>query len=300
MGKVHKIKCVVLGSQGFLGGAMYRFLDKNKKYTVVTSALDLTDYNNALIATKGMSEVYLFAASMGGIGFFSKQNYYPPITNFLIDLNVLRACEENKVKRLFYPASACAYPVNLMNEGVELKETHLNGMMNPDQMYGWEKLTMIKLMRNSPIDVRVGILHTIYGEGQEYEGDKAKFPPQIAYKALKSIKSKKIEVWGDGEQTRTFLYIDDAIEKIYRVMKSKKYNGEVNIGSDKEVSINQIVKLCCDILKIKPKIKYQLDKPTGPTRRRCNNDKFNKLYGKIRETYLRVGFRRIIKYLKNV
>jgi len=166
-------------------------------------------------------------------------------------------------------------------------------------MYGWEKLTITKLMRNSPIDCRVGILHTIYGEGQEYEGEKAKFPPQIAYKAIESIKTGVISVWGDGMQTRTFLYIDDAIEKIYEVMMSEKYHGEVNIGSDIEVSINEVVKLCCEILNIKPKKRHELDKPVGPKKRRCSNNKFNRYYTYRDKVSLKEGFTKLITYIQN-
>ena len=163
---------------------MVSFLKKKKHKVVVGSAHDLCKYEDALELTDGVDMCFSFAANMGGIGYFSQANYYPVIDNFLIDLNILRACEKNKVKRLFYPASACAYPLYLMNKGKALEESMLNAYAKPDQMYGWEKLTMIKLMRNSPLDVRIGVLHTIYGEGQEYEGEKAKFPPQIAYKAI--------------------------------------------------------------------------------------------------------------------
>jgi len=276
---------------------MFRFLDKRKKYTVVTSNLDFTDYNNTLIATKGMDEVYLFAANMGGIGYFTKNNYYAPITNFLIDLNVLRACEKNKVKRLFYPASACAYPLYLMNKGKALEESMLNAYAKPDQMYGWEKLTMIKLMRNSPVDCRVGILHTIYGEGQEYQGEKAKFPPQMAYKALLSKKTGKVSVWGNGTQKRTFLHISDAIRKIYAVM-TKPYHGEVNIGEDIELSVNEVVNICCKILNISPKIEYDKSKPVGPKLRRCDNTKFNTYYKVETKISPRKGFEKLINYIK--
>jgi nucleoside-diphosphate-sugar epimerase len=185
-----------------------------------------------------------------------------------------------------------------MNEGIDLKENMLNGMANPDQMYGWEKLTITKLMEYSPVDCRVGILHTIYGPKQAFEGVKAKFPPQIAYKAFLAQKTGKLEVWGDGTQTRTFLYINDALEKMYEVMMKRTYYGPVNIGSDKEVSVDEVVKVCCDILKIKPKIVHNTKKPTGPVRRRCSNFKFNKHYKTREKTSLKKGFRQLIKYIK--
>jgi len=206
MGTISKsIKVLVLGHKGFLGSHLVNYL-REKGYKVKTFPVNktLTNYDNVIEATRNVDWVFSMAASMGGVGFFSQQNYYPTISNFLIDLNVLLACEHNKVKRLFYPASACAYSTHLMNDGYKLAEHMLDYPAEPDQMYGWEKLTMIKLMKYSPIDCRIGILHTIYGKKQAYEGKKAKFPPQIAYKAIRAVKSGEIEVWGDGTQTRTF------------------------------------------------------------------------------------------------
>ncbi len=291
-------KILITGANGFLGSNLHKFISKkNKSFKIFISRGDLRKYTVALRNTKDIDFVFHMACDMGGVGYFSEQNYYPPMNNFLIDLNVLRACEENKVKRLFYPASACAYPFYMMEKGLPLKEEMLNLPADPDQMYGWEKLTLIKLLRNSPIDCRVGILHTIYGEGQEYQGKKAKFPPQIAYKTLESIQTNEIEVWGDGKQTRTFLFVDDALNKIYEVMMNPKYWGEVNIGSDKETSINSIVNLCNKILKIKPNIRYDLSKPVGPHRRSCDNKKYNMHYKAREKITLEEGFRRVISQL---
>ena len=298
MGKVHRnIKILVTGASGFLGSHMMHFLGE-KGYSVFTSMGDLRSYNTALQETKGMDWVFHFAADMGGIGYFSKENYRPPINNLTIDLNVLRACEQNGIKRLFYPSSACAYPLGKMNQGVPLFEEMLDLPAVPDQMYGWEKLTMTKLLRGSKI-ARVGILHTIYGEGQEYEGRKAKFPPQMAYKVLRAKKTGKLEVWGDGRQTRTFLYVSDAIEKIYEVM-SRPYHGEVNIGSDLECSIMDVVGICSKILNInKIDIEFNSNKPTGPTRRRCDNTKFNTHYKYRDKVSLEQGFERLINYIQS-
>lgn len=303
----------VLGANGFIGKHLVRFLKSKGHYVrAVTSprlreiileadesfVADGMDYEQILLATKNTTYLFGFMANMGGIGYFSQANYYPPIHNYTMDLNMLRACEENGVKRLFYPSSACAYPLYLMAKGKHLTEEMLNCYAAPDQMYGWEKLTMTKLMRKSPIDCRVGVLHTIYGEGQEYEGEKAKFPPQVAYNALQSKKTGVLSVWGDGTQTRTFLHIQDAIEKIYEVMMSNLYHGEVNIGSDKEVSISEVVKLCLKIIGISPKVKHDLKKPVGPKKRRCSNQKFNQFYTYRDKVSLEEGFTRLIRYIE--
>lgn len=288
---------LVTGHKGFLGSNMVKFL-KSKNREVRTTDGDLRDYKVALNATYGVDWVMSFAANMGGIGFFSEQNYYPVMDNFLIDINILKACEEHKVKRLFYPSSACAYNVDLMNQGVPLCEDLLDGPAKPDQMYGWEKLTMLKLMANSPVDCRVGVLHTIYGDGQEFMGPKAKFPPQMAYKGIVAAKTGRISVWGDGTQTRTFLHVDDAMKKIYAMMNTKKNHGPLNIGAWKEVSVNEIVELVCSILDIKPEVTHDLTKPVGPTRRICSNVKYDSKYTIREDVTLRDGFTRLINYIK--
>jgi nucleoside-diphosphate-sugar epimerase len=295
MGRAVYKKHLVLGNKGFIGSHLYEYL-RSKDYEVggldLVDKVDLRDYKQCLHVTKGYAYVYLMAADMGGVGYLSEEQYSPPLNNYLIDLNILRACEVNKVERLFYPSSACAY--NTSFEGAPLEEEMLNLSARPDQMYGWEKLTMIKLMRHAPFNVRVGVLHTIYGEGQEYEGKKAKFPPQMSNKILKAVMTGKVNVWGDGTQTRTFLHIDDAVEKIHEVMMVNHYHGEVNIGSDKEVSVNEVIKVCCDILDISPEIEYDTTKPTGPARRLCSNEKFNKYYKTRDRVFLREGFARLI------
>jgi GDP-D-mannose 3', 5'-epimerase len=300
VGKIPKnmIKVMVLGSKGFLGSHMVKFLKKKKKFEVHEFVGDARDYSNVCMQVIGMDHVYNFAADMGGVAYFNKENYYPPINNFVIDLNVLRACELANVKRVFFPSSACAYPLYKMEAGEPLNEEMLDEPAYPDQMYGWEKLTLVKLIRNSSLDIRVGILHTIYGEGQAYEGDKAKFPPQIAYKAIQAYKTGKIEVWGDGSQTRTFLHVRDAIEKIYEVMMKDEYWGEVNIGSDIEVSVKEVVFACCNILDIYPELVFDTLRPTGPRRRLCDNTKFNKYYSYRDQVSLDEGFRSIINSIK--
>ena len=297
MGKVvSSEKHLILGIDGFIGKYLYKYLKKKGHTVLFPDKCDHRDYKNIRELVRGIDFVWAFSANFGGVGYFTKEQYYPTIDNYVIDLNVLRACEERGVKRLFYPASACAY--NTFFEGTPLEEPMLDWSANPDQMYGWEKLSMIKLMRHAPFDVRVGVLHTIYGEGQEYKGVRAKFPPQIAHKAIMAQKTGTMEIWGDGNQTRTFLHIDDAIAKIYEVMMAQDYYGEVNIGSDIEVSINEVVDICNDILKSSPTKIYLEDKPVGPTRRLCSNEKFNLHYQTRDKVTLEEGFTRLINYIE--
>lgn len=289
-----KNRFLILGAKGFIGSHMKKFL-LHKQFDVRDShKVNLMNYQNVLATIEKGDIVFHFAADMGGVGYFSRQNYYPFINNMIIDLNVLRACETKKVKRLFYPASACAYPPTTS----PLSENMLDEPANPDQMYGWEKLTMIKLSRYSPVDVRIGILHTIFGEKQEWKGEKAKFPPSLVYKALRARKTGKIEIWGDGCQTRTFLHINDALEKIFEVTMSKKNHGPVNISSDEVVSIQQCADWVTEYLGIKPEYVYNLKKPSGFLRRGVDNTKFNKYY-KFRSKYsTKQGFQKLVDWMK--
>jgi nucleoside-diphosphate-sugar epimerase len=285
---------VVLGGTGFLGFHLVNLLKEKDHIVRVPKRTDLRVYENVLKALEGADIVFHFAADMGGVGYFSKANYYPFINNMQMDLNVVRACEEVGVKRLFYASSACAYPPS----DRPLSEDMLDLPADPDQMYGWEKLTMIKLLRNAPFDARVGILHTIFGEGQEWQGEKAKFPPTIVYKALMAQKTGFIEIWGDGTQTRTFQYVTDAINKIYEITIAEAYYGEVNISSDEIVTVTQCAEWVCEELGIKPEFRYQLDKPTGVLTRGVDNSKFKKHYTYRDQVTTKEGFAKLTAWIK--
>ncbi len=287
------LKYAVLGSNGFIGSHMVNFLKKKNYDVKEVSGVDLRVYKNVLKALKNIDIVFHFAADMGGVGYFSKEQYLPFVNNMQIDINVIKACDENKVKKLFYPSSACAYSPS----DKPLEEEMLNKSYKPDQMYGWEKLSIIKLAPTLPFDMRVGVLHTIFGEGQTWKGKKAKFPPQIVYKAIEAMKSKEIEIWGDGNQTRTFLYIDDAIEMIFEIVNSNKYYGPVNISSDEVVTVGECVDWICNYLKIKPLYKFNLNKPTGVMFRGSNNDKFKKYYKHRQKYSTKDGFIKLTEWI---
>ena len=256
-------KVAIFGATGFIGCNLVHFLKergywvrgvdikevpfRESKYGVADEIYicDLRDRENVDWALEGISYVFHLASDMGGVGYFSKYNYEPFINNMTMDMNVLKACEKAKVKRLFYSSSACVYPIHLSAK--EGKPTLLSEDMiipaNSDQMYGWEKLMMLKLCEEAPFDARVGIFDTIYGPYQEFEGERVKFPCAIAKKALDARKTDKIEIWGNGKQLRVFNYIDDALEQIYRIM-FEKYKGPVNVCSSKLVSIQECADIC--------------------------------------------------------
>ena len=163
----------VSGHRGFIGSHMVSFL-QGKDYTVHTHTGDLRNLAIARELVSGADLVFHFAADMGGVGYFSEEQYQPFVANMQIDLNVLKACELEGVSRLFYASSACAYPTDLQtNSGLSEEELV---PANADQMYGWEKLMLTLLSKYTPFEMRVGLFHTIFGPGQAYMGKKAKFP----------------------------------------------------------------------------------------------------------------------------
>lgn len=284
---------VVTGHRGFLGSHMVKFL-QSKGHDVEVEIENIH---------KGVDGVFHFAANMGGVGYFTKHNYQPFVDNMRLDLDVFEACEKAGA-RIFYPASACAYPVDIQASEhftPHLREDMLLMPANADQMYGWEKLMMILLAREASFDVRVGILNTIFGEGQEWSGDKAKFPPSITAKVLESKRTgKPIQIWGNGKQTRTFLYVEDALEKMYEVMVSRFYHGEVNIASDETVTVQQCADWLCEIAGIEPRYEYDLTKPSGVLARGIDNTKFNWHY-KYRDQFTaKQGFEKLYKWMEEI
>jgi GDP-D-mannose 3',5'-epimerase len=264
--------------------------------------LDMKDIRQVMLATKDIDMVFWLCSDMGGVGYFNAHDYYPFLNNMQMDINILKACEERKIGRLFYSSSACIYPIHLQME--EGKPPNLSEDMiypaNSDLSYGWEKLMMLRLCERAPFDARVGIFHTIYGPYQEYQGERMKAPTAMATKALKSLETGKFEIWGNGRQMRSFLYIDDALEKIYRVAMDDKYYGPVNIGSDMAYSIDDVARLACRIVGSDPEFIHTDAKPSGVLARNCDNTKFEHYYEYRNQIALREGFTRLIDWLKTI
>jgi GDP-D-mannose 3', 5'-epimerase len=298
---------LVLGAGGFIGhhmvsrlkqeGYWVRGIDLKKPSFSKTSAdeffnLDLTFdsvYKELLyIDGEPFNEIYQYAADMGGAGYiFSGENDANVMTNScLINLNLLKNQilvnkKMNKnITKIFYSSSACIYPehnqVDPSNPNCEESTAY---PANPDSEYGWEKLFSERLFfsykRNYGLDVKVARFHNIFGPEGTYDGGKEKVPAAICRKVATG--KDEIEVWGDGLQTRSFLYIDECIEATRRLMDSK-YSGPVNIGSEEMVSINELVKIVLNIAKKDMRIKH-IDGPLGVRGRTSDNtllqDKLN-------------------------
>lgn len=260
----------------------------------------IIDLENEIPDFAGMDRVYHFAADMGGVGFFHKHDYTPYLTNSRISFNVLEGIRRADVPRSFVASSACVYPTELQRrEGFAHKFSEVlveKGM--PDQMYGREKLMLLRLAERHPNDVRCGILHTVYGEGQEYAGPRMKFPTAAAMKALSARETGKVTMWGNGEQLRSYLYIADAIRKITTIMEADIYKGAVNVGYEGAATCLEIQKICLKAAGVSNyMIHYDPAEPSGVLGRDCDNTKFRTLYGDTTDVNYNEGFRNLVTWL---
>lgn len=250
---------------------------------------DLRDFNfvfdlieKGVDSKLGFSQVYQFAADMGGAGYiFSGLNDSEIMHNSAtINLNLLQAVKRLSTSRtpprIFYSSSACIYPSVLQEStsNVDLPET-LAYPANPDSEYGWEKLFSERLYltfaRNEDFEIRVARYHNIFGPEGTWVGGKEKAPAAICRKVADTPKNGgEIEVWGDGQQTRSFLYIDECIDATRRLMESS-VTGPINIGSEEMVSINELVRITAEIAQKDISVRH-VDGPTGVRGRNSNND----------------------------
>jgi nucleoside-diphosphate-sugar epimerase len=215
---------------------------------------DLRDPNIVeSVIDEGIDELYQLAADMGGAGYiFTGDNDANVMHNSaLINLNVAHEATKKNVKRVFYSSSACMYPAHNQedpdNPNCEESSAY---PANPDSEYGWEKLFSERLFlafnRNYKLDVRVARFHNIFGPYGTWKGGKEKAPAAMCRKVAEALMDGEIEVWGDGLQTRSFLYIDECIEMVLRFMRQHKFLGPVNIGSEEMVTINQLATLAIE------------------------------------------------------
>jgi nucleoside-diphosphate-sugar epimerase len=215
--------------------------------------LDCQFHKHPFSEELAFDEVYQLAADMGGAGYiFSGENDANVMHNSaMINLNVAEWAVKHKVKRVFYSSSACMYPEHnqLDPENPNCEESSAYPA-NPDSEYGWEKLFSERLFlafaRNYGLEVRIARFHNIFGPQGTWRGGKEKAPAAMCRKVAETLEGGEIEVWGDGLQTRSFLYIDECIEGVLRLMRSD-FEGPVNIGSEEMVTINELAQYAIDI-----------------------------------------------------
>jgi GDP-D-mannose 3', 5'-epimerase len=255
------------------------------------------------VVDQRFDEVYQFAADMGGAGFvFTGENDADIMHNSaMINLNMLDACWKRNIQRIFYSSSACVYPEynQLDPDNPKCTEDSVYPA-EPDSDYGWEKLFSERLYlaygRNKGMDVRVARYHNIFGPEGEWTGGREKSPAAICRKVALAEDGGEIEIWGDGKQTRSFLYIDECIEGTLRFTRSD-WTGPVNIGSDEMVTINQLADLVMDIAGKKLN-KRHVDGPLGVRGRKSDNRLISRKIDWKPEQPLRVGLEETYRWIE--
>jgi len=315
-------KILIVGAGGFIGGHLASRLLKDGNSIVAVDikpkeywfqdfeeaknyyAMDMKDIGNCKKVLKKIDYVFNMACNMGGMGFI-ENNKAECMQSVLINTNLLISCKENKIERYFFSSSACAYnktkQQEVFVEGLREEDAY---PADPEDGYGWEKLFSERMcrhfMEDYGIPVRIARYHNIYGPYGTFDGGREKAPAALCRKVLNAKKNEnKIEVWGDGEQTRTFLYIDDCIEGTLRLFESE-YSEPINIGSDEQVSINQMIDIIEDISATKRLERiYQLDKPKGVRGRSSNNDLVKKVLDWSFKIKLKEGLKETYDWIKS-
>ncbi len=314
-------KILIVGAGGFIGGHLTNRLLKDGNIIVAADikpkeywfqdfenvenhySMDMKDINNCREVTKNIDFVFNMACNMGGMGFI-ENNKAECMQSVLINTNLLIASKENEIKKYFFSSSACAYnkkkQQEVFIEGLKEDDAY---PADPEDGYGWEKLFSERMcrhfMEDYGIPVRVARYHNIYGPYGTYDGGREKAPAALCRKVITANKNNdgKIEVWGDGMQTRTFLYIDDCIEGTLRLFESN-YSDPINIGSDEQVSINQMIEIIEAVSKTKKLERiYQLDKPKGVRGRSSNNDLVKKVLNWSFEIKLNEGLKKTYDWI---
>jgi len=284
---------VVAGGGGFIGGHLVKLLiesgekvrsvdvkPKSEWYQIHSDAdnrvLDLTLLGACMEAMDGASQVYNLAADMGGIGFI-ENNKAACMLSVLINTHLLMAAKELDVNKFFYSSSACVYAADKQTEAYvpALKEDDAYPAM-PEDGYGWEKLFSERMCthfrEDYGIKTRVARYHNVYGPYGTFDGGREKAPAAMCRKVIAAKQSGRheIEIWGDGEQTRSFMYITDCLQGSMLIAEGDVIE-PLNLGSDELVTINQLVDIVEDIAGIKLQRKYNLDAPKGVRGRNSDN-----------------------------
>lgn len=294
---------LVLGGAGFIGGHLVRRL-KNEGYWVRAVDIKKPEFGNlcadefylgdlrkmdvvkdVMCIKGGFDEIYQLAADMGGAGYIFSGSHDADLmpNSHLININVAECAVTYKVGKLFYSSSACIYPQQIQEDpnNLGLKESDAYPA-NPDSEYGYEKILSERLYKayekNYGLNIRIARFHNIFGPLGTYKGGKEKAPAAICRKIAEVENGGTIEIWGDGEQTRSFLYVNECVEGVLRLMKSD-YTDPINIGSDERVSINELVNMACAISGKENIFINHIDGPQGVRGRNSNNDLVKSVLG---------------------
>jgi GDP-D-mannose 3',5'-epimerase len=311
---------VVCGAGGFIGGHLVAQLRQagathvravdlkpldewyQKFDDVENLTLDLSRLENCQQAVKGAHTVYNLAADMGGMGFIELNKGLCMLT-VLINTHLLMAAREAGVQRFFYSSSACVYAADKQTDAdvAGLRESDAYPAM-PEDGYGWEKLFSERMCRHFREDfglaTRIARYHNVYGPIGTYEGGREKAPSAICRKVItaKLSGNHEIEIWGDGRQTRSFMYIDDCIHGSNMLLDSE-FVEPINVGSSQKVTINQLVDIAEDIAGLKLKRRYKLDAPKGVNGRNSDNTLIQKVFNWEPSIRLEDGLEKTYKWI---
>jgi GDP-D-mannose 3', 5'-epimerase len=317
MGSGAMNRVLVTGAGGFIGshlvtrlkqeGHWVRGVDiKYPEFSDVDAdefqVLDLRKWEDCLEATKGVDDVYALAADMGGMGFISANHAVILRNNALISVHTMDAARVNGVSRYLYTSSACVYPEHLQVSAdvTPLKEADAYPAA-PQDAYGWEKLFTEKLAEyftaEFGLDTRIVRFHNIFGPYGTWDGGREKAPAAICRKVAEAEDGESIDIWGDGLQTRSFCYIDDCIEGIYRLMGSG-YQQPLNLGTERMVTINELAEIIIEISG-KPGLTLRhVDGPQGVRGRNSDNSRLREVLGWEPTTRLEDGIEATYRWIE--
>ena len=315
----HQKTALVLGGGGFIGSHLVRRL-VNEGFWVRAVDLKFPEFSQTVahdfvqgdlrdpvfcrtVIDRKFDEIYQLAADMGGAGFiFTGENDADVMHNSaLINLNVLEACLRRNSRRIFYSSSACIYPEHNQMDPDNPNCSEASAYpANPDSEYGWEKLFSERLYfafaRNYGFESKVARYHNIFGPEGTWQGGREKAPAAICRKVAMASDGSDIEIWGDGKQTRSFLYVDECLEGTTRLMRSNTFSGPVNIGSNEMVTINQLVDMAAKIAGKKIGKNHILG-PLGVRGRNSDNNLIKEKMGWAPSTKLEDGIKKTYDWI---
>lgn len=313
-------KVLVAGAGGFIGGHLVRELREDgvdairavdikplsewyQEFDDVENVVaDLKDLSNCTAAVAGVDDVYNLAADMGGMGFI-ENNKALCMLSVLINTHLLLAGHRTSVSRFFFSSSACVYAADKQVEAnvIPLKEEDAYPAM-PEDGYGWEKLFSERMCWHFHEDfgmyTRVARFHNVYGPHGTWDGGREKAPAAICRKVLQAIDSGSgtIEIWSDGTPTRSFMYIDDCVDGILKIMDSD-IKEPINLGSDELVTIDELVSIVEDIAGVQLERQYDPDAPRGVNGRNSDNTRILECLGWEPRTRLREGMEKTYRWI---